>query len=448
MQTLFFNIVLLILGVGIYLSKYRGYIVHYLLSWVCFAPFIFYIVFGLENDDQYYGIIQWAKYLGLLIFVIQTAKYLFSKKRKTKRITVTWGILYVLLVIILFYSVFLAVVRRASLWNTVMYNFGAYFDLMILLGFYWIRIFKKSLLRFCKTVLWIEVIIALFQLVTGVSFINYSVVEGIGMTGTFAGANLLAEFISVLFFVVIYLESRKTGRVSLGNWVLFVLVTIITFFSGIRMALLSHLLIAVLLFYHIYGLRIKKKTLIAGVLVVAGIVAIVFTNYLSDASVTYDSQVSSAVERQNVLASIFLDSDYLSEHTTMSFTLYVLSFFPQNPVLGPGLLFTSATGYGGVVNAAGANLTDCTLALHVCEGGIIGIVLFVLVYFLLLKKICKNSTGAWLVFLYLLIVSITDPGLFFIGNYLGFAALILIEKRHVIFKTRPQQVLQPSVQTV
>jgi hypothetical protein len=207
------------------------------------------------------------------------------------------------------------------------------------------------------------------------------------------------------------------------------------------MALLCHALISFLLVYFIYKDKVNKTSLLASGLILAAVLIWGSKYWLSNADVTYDSEVTSAAQRQNVLASIFLQEGYLNEQTTMYYTVYVLSYFPDSPIIGPGLLFQSPKGYGGVVSVEEANLTDCTLALRICETGLIGVLLFFLIYYNVLRKLCGNTKGARLVFYYMLIVTITDPGIFFLGNYLGFISLVLIEKSDGLSQRRLKTVL-------
>lgn len=425
MEAVLYGGFLLLIGVFIYLSKLRGYIVHYFLFWVCFSPLIYHLIFGFTDDALYFVIIQWARYLGIVLFILQ-----FTRNKTSKG-----GLIFVLLVIAFLYSVFLSVYRGTSITSTIKFVFGTYFDLIILLGIIDVPARSRSLFKFIKGIIYIQVICAVFQMLTGSTFYPKPP-ENNMVTGTFYGANLMAEFISVLLYVVLYLESYTKGRISSQNWFLLLAVTIVVFFTGIRMALVSHVLISAILLYLIFGVRINKKVLILGGAFGVIVLYFVFSGYLSTADVTYDSNVTSAAERQNVLASVFLDEDYLSEHTTMYYTVFVLSFFYLNPIFGPGLLYQNATGYGGVINMESQSLTDCTLALKICESGLIGVLLFILIYYYVLHKLCDKSKGAKLVFYYMLIVSITDPGIFFIGNYLGFIALILIEKQNELFKAR------------
>ena len=431
MGALVFSGVLIIIGLLLYFSKYKGYILHYLLFWVCFAPLLYHLFIGFGEEIEYFEMIQWAKYLGLFIFIISVFKNRGEQ----------FSILYLLLAIVFVYALFLGLIRGTSIFSSVKFVFGSFFELMVFMGIYNTPIKRKSLLRFIRLILWIEIVCVFIEALTGFSFYPQPDDIRVRITGSFYNSNLCAEFLSVLLFVIIYLDAKKEGRISAKNWVLFIIISIIVFYSGIRMALLCHALIGFLFVYSIYKDRVNKRTLIASGVIIAGVIFIASKYWLSNADVTYDSEVTSAAQRQNVLASVFLQEGYLNEQTTMYYTVFVLSYFPDNPIFGPGLLFQSPAGYGGVVSVEEANLTDCTLALRICETGLIGVLLFFLIYYNVLRKLCGNSKGARLVFYFMLIVTITDPGIFFLGNYLGFISLVLIEKKDELSQRRLKKVL-------
>lgn len=437
MAAIVFGACLFVVGTLLYFSKYKGYLLHYLILWISLVPLLFHWLVGFTEESQYYELIQWSKYLGVFLFLLT-----FYKNRTIHG----YGTVYILLAIVLCYSAFLSLYRHTSPIETIKYVFGAFFELMVLLGLSTIRIHSASLLRLIRVLLWIEILFVFFELLTGrVLFWQTDGVVGVEAAGTFRGSNIMAEFVTVMLYALIYNESKQDSRITARNWVLFLFVSVIIFLSGVRMALLAHLLISCVLIAKIYRLGERFKRHTVPILFLGGLAAALvyygFSHYLASSEVTYDTQVTSAVERQNVLASLFLQEGYLSEHTTMYYSIYVLSFFPQNPILGPGLLFKSSSGYGGVVNETVGNLTDCTLALHICEGGIVGALLFILIYFFVLRDICFKSWGARIVFYYLILITITDPGIFFIGNYLGLIALVLIEKRHELPKRRLKTLL-------
>lgn len=439
-MTLVYSIILYVFGFVLFISKKKEFILSYLILWVCFAPLLYHLIIGFDDVSNYYNIIQWAKYLGLTIF-------LFSFKIRNIKF---FSILYVLLFIVLLYSIFLSLYRGVSIFSTVKFVFGSFFEVLILLGLYKSKINKDSLVKLFNFILIVEVFFAIFQYFTGFRFYPvYNDIAGAEVSGTFIGANLLSEFVPLILYVLIYIEDYKKRRISAYHWVLFFLVSFMVFISGVRMALICHTLISTILVIKVYRLNLLFKRNPIPMIVISSILVyfgyMVFSSFLGQSEVSFDNQVSSAVERQNVLTSIFLQDDYLSEHTTLYYTFFVLSFLPNNPIFGPGLLYMSPSGYGGVVNSTSSALTDCTMAIYICESGIIGVLLFILIYTQLIKKLCHNSFGAKLLLAYLLILTITDPGIFFVANYLIFISLILIGKQNELSTTGFKKVLQPSV---
>ncbi len=437
-MSIYYSIFLYLFGLFLFFSNNKKYVINYLLLWVCFAPLLYHVTIGLDDDIQYYNIIQWARYLGLTIFLVKTigGKYKSFKS------------FYILLFFFLLYSIFLSVERSTSISSTVKFVFGSFFDLMILLGLYGIEVHKRSLISLMNITIIIEFACSIYQYISHTRFFPHtSGVSGIEISGTFMGANLMSEFVALLLYVVICIDSCKGCGISTKNIILIILVTIVEFISGVRTALISHILILTVLFVYFYKDKfVTKKSkfrLVILLLVFFAIAGSFFFSYINTADVTYDINVTSASERQNVITSIFIEDNYFSEHTTFYYTIYVLSFFSMNPILGPGLLYKSTSGYGGLVNTAAGNLTDCTLALYICESGIIGIIFFIIIYRELFKKLAKGSFGPKLLFYYMIIITITDPGIFFIANYLVFIALLLIEKqeRNELSKRRLQEVL-------
>ena len=109
------------------------------------------------------------------------------------------------------------------------------------------------------------------------------------------------------------------------------------------------------------------------------------------------------------------DSDFAEEQTTLGLSYIVLYSLPDNPLFGPGKLLQSG-GYGGFISRENGNDTDATLAIYICETGIIGVLLLLIVYYIVLKKVGNNNILSNLIFLFLSLITIADAGLFFIGN--------------------------------
>ena len=249
MGALVFSGVLLIIGLLLYMSKYKGYILHYLIFWVSFAPLLYHLFIGLGEEIEYFEMIQWAKYLGLLFFIISV----FKNRGKQ------FSIFYLLLAIVFIYAIFLSAIRGTSAFSSVKFVFGSFFELMVFMGIYNTQIKKESLLKFIRIVIWVEVACVFIEALTGHSFYPQPDDVRVRITGSFYNSNLCAEFLSVLLFVIIYLDAKKEGRISVKNWVLFVIISIIVFYSGIRMALLSHALMGFLLVYFVYKDKVKKQ---------------------------------------------------------------------------------------------------------------------------------------------------------------------------------------------
>lgn len=424
--TLIYSVILYLIGLFIYFKdSHITNLVVYMIVWIAFGPLLYHVAIDVIEEEQYYNIIQWVKYLGWSILLFEIPKMLKGERQR---------IVLLLTVLMAFtYCFFNAFYRGGNFMGSLKFTFGCYLDVLFLVSILDKIINIKRIVKLLRYILYFEIIIGLFEILLSFSFYpSNSEVVGTELTGSFIGANIYAEFLSLVLFFVMYADGVKTKRITPLNFVLFIFVTIIVLYSGVRMALISHILFFGILLICIYSknkviIRYKRPVITIGCILCFLFVTVIST-YISNSEVSYDSQVSNSLERQNVLVSIFLNDDYLLEHTTLSLSAIALSFFDLNPLFGPGLFFSSPAGYGGMINQTSSNYTDCTLALYLCEVGIIGIVFFLLTYYSVLFKICKSNYGPNLAFLYLLVVTVTDTGIFFFGNYLIFITLVLYSR--------------------
>lgn len=423
------SFLLLVLGLMLFFFNKKSYL-YYAILWVTFFPFL--INFGFKiQTDSYYNLLAWCNYYNVIVFVLLFAQSI----RKKVQVRDYNRIKEVLLVLFLMfgYSVFTAKYRDSDIILNLKYVFSNFSNVFFLLNIILLKpsfsLIKKSL----NYVFLLELTVGFLQLF-GLFQYQIEVDEGMAnlsiVTGTFIRNNIYAEILSLLFLALFYIRVKEKCKINKRFWILTAYVFYIIYESGIRTALIAFVLVFCLL----YMISIRKTPNFR--LKIFLLIALSVFVYCADiksvmsGGMTYDSQVESSSERQSNILNIFRDNDYLSEHTTIYYSVYVLSFFSDNPIMGPGLLYTNGlAGYGGLVNTSAGNITDATLALYICETGIIGILLFFMLYYVILHRINLNNLGAYLLFVYLLLITITDPGLFFLPNVLILFLLIYYDKK-------------------
>lgn len=415
---------LLVLGLFLFLFKKKSYL-YYTVAWITVFPFI--INLGIKiQTDSYYNLLAWCNYYNVIVFFSLFASQLLNDKSKKELIRIKQ--ILVVLFVMFAYSIFCANVRNSGIVLNIKYTFSNFSNIFFLLNIYLLKPSLSSVKKTLKFMFYVELFVGIFQLF---GFFQYQVEADEGManlsivTGTYIRNNIYAEVLSLLFLSLFYFKVKEKSKIGYYYWILTLYVFYIVYESGIRTALVAFVLIYGLLFV----MYLRNKPYFKLKIFAFAVVAIVAINTdmkaIMSGQMTYDSQVESSSERQSNLLNIFRDNDYLAEHTTIYYSIYVLSYFSENPIMGPGLLYSNGKkGYGGVVNTSAGNITDATLALYICETGIIGLMLLFTLYYLILYRINKCNLGAYLLFVYLILITITDPGLFFLPNVLILFLLI------------------------
>lgn len=419
------SVFFLVLGLLLFIFKDKTYF-YYVLTWLFFFPFLVNFGFKLQTDT-YYNLLAWCNYYNSLVFVI----LVYKNNKRTSVDRWIWAILCIMLLLFV-YSVFLAKVRNTGVVENVKYMYSNFSNIFFLINIFLIKPSLRKI-RICAYYTFvIELIVAFFQMF---GFFKYSVAEDEGManlsivTGTFIRNNIFAEVLTILFLFLLYFQIKSSNKITTKYWIFSMIVFYLVYESGIRTALLAFILaFGCMYFFRPVKLRyMKTKIAIFAVLLMFSFNSNVKS--ILSGGMTYDSQVTSSAERQANLLNIFRDKDYLSENTTIYYSIFVLSYFDENPILGPGLLYSNGeAGYGNLVNTRSGNLTDATLAIFICETGLVGLLLFFTIYFLLLFKINEKRKGGFILFFYLILITITDPGLFFLANTCMFFALIYLDK--------------------
>lgn len=450
-MSIIFALLLLVISIPIFLHKNGKYYIQYIYIWLILGPVVYGSIFYLEDSD-FWTISTWCKRSFLLCFLI----LIFSKRRNLTKLKK--GLLFILFIII--YYTYLTGFRGHNIIYGISYICGCFLIFIYLPIITKINVDKKKIIVFLDIILWFELIIGLIQYFYPA--LNYasriaakSEIDDISpIGGTLYGNNTYIEFILCLWFCMTcyHLRYKDYGISQLLQ--LFLLIFLL-FACGIRIALIA----AIPLFYYLFvnyyltkDHRLNKKrlsfTILVAIVGLSGILA-----YFSSFGITYTSDATSGIERNLVLISIFLDNSFLIKHTTFGLSYDVLKYFPDNYIVGPGLLF-QGNGYDGYINLDASNVTDATLAIYICETGIIGGIIFILFIRNRLKDYWKSEKGILYLIIALLILTITDTGIFSLYNLLVVYTMIIINNNFKIehndkkLETRHKKISESSFQQI
>ena len=414
-MTLAFCLILFVAGLGIY--RFRSqYLLHFLLLWFCFAPILFNFFYTIEQEE-YYNILTWAVYLGYAIVFFDYLRFGISEK---------WlGLLVLCVVVLMFYYVSLSFVRGTSFVDSIKYITGNVGFLLPLSFLLYKDCDIQSLGRFVRRIVYFELLLALLQPFTDVlnfhAALNGDDVMTSMVNGTFVRNNVFVEFLVPLVMLLISYDYQESQKLTPKTALVVITSLFVVYNSGVRTALVAIAPLLIYAFYSFLGnIFISKRGRIIAMLF-GGLCLYSIYSFIQDVAeetgVTYTSDATDSSERQAVLFSMLNDADFAEQQTTLGLSFVVLYTFSENPVLGPGKLF-QGKGYGDFINKEAANITDATLAIFLCETGLIGFTILLFIFYILLNKLAPPHPMPKLIFLYLFVITISDPGVFFMGNML------------------------------
>lgn len=415
-MVLAFCIINFVIGLGVY-RFHSPYLFHFLLLWIFFFPLIINLFYTI-NEQDYYKVLTWTVYLSFAIAVLDFYRYGIADKWQ--------GLLFICVIGLIGYYVLLSFVRGVSLIDSAKYMIGNV-GFLISLTFVLNKNCKiNSLFKFIRIIVYFELLLSLVQPYTDLLNFQAALDGDDVMTsmvnGSFIRNNIFVEIITPLVMLLVYYDYQKSHKI-LSYGILDVLVVVVTLYvvydSGVRTALVAVVPILLYVFYVLLGFIFKTKrgrvfAMLFFSLCVYSVYYLV-NNIAEQTGVTYTKNATDSSERQAVLLSMLNDSDFAEDQTTLGLSFVVLSTLPENPIVGSGKLF-QGKGYGGFISKDEGNVTDATLAIYLCETGLIGIFLLFFIYYIVLNKIGGYNNLSCLIFIYLLLVTIVDPGLFFIGN--------------------------------
>lgn len=418
---LIFGLFLFVIGLAVY-RFCSQYLMHYLLLWFCFGPIICNIFYTLEQEE-YYNILSWAIYLGYAIVVLDYLRFGISEKWQ--------GLMALCVVGLIIYYVSLSFVRGTSIIDCAKYITGNVGFLLPLLFLLYKDCDLQSLGKLVRIIIYFELGLALLQPFTDLlnfhAALNGDDVMTSMVNGTFVRNNIFVELLVPLVIFIIGYNYNENKKITPDSIIIALISLFVVYNSGVRTALAAIFPLLLYAFYYFLGNYFKSKrgriiAMFLGCVCLYSVYSII-QNIAEETGVTYTKNATDSSERQAVMFSLLNDADFAEEQTTLGLSFVVLYTFPDNPVIGPGYLL-QGNGYGDFINKGEGNVTDATLAIFLCETGLIGFAVLLFVFYILLNKVALPHPLPKLVFLYLFIITISDPGVFFMGNMLVLFMLI------------------------
>ena len=418
------NSILLLIGLFFFFKK-PIYGLFYYILWCSFACFIVDIFIPIQIYEQSYLFDKTAYlyiYICGIIHVVRNIQYY-------NRYEIIPLILSVLL---LGYVVFLGVMRSTLLPFMTLFSYWLTFiPMWLLFRTEGDELDLLKIKKYLRIALSVEIVLAVSQYMFGFGYSSFvsSIAENgaENIVGTFRRYNLFADNVSLLVLSILIIFFHKIQVVSFVDFILILLGIILVFFSGARTEFAALLL--ALSFVLIARFKSNWQLLIVFVSLSFVVVSTVIANL--DSIFDADSEGNEQRQLQAINGVTEGQNDYLGETSTLFLTVLLWNEFTKdtdNYLFGPGKLYESKFGYLGIV-CDGGSLSDSFLALYLCETGIVGVVLLFLVLLAIVVS-CIQPLYALSMVLYLLVVSLTDPGLFQ-GNsaFFLFLCIAYINKR-------------------
>ena len=401
----------LLIGIFLIFFQKGKYLVPYILFLNIYSAWITDLIFPLEQGDQrvFDGI---SKYYTYFCFVI----FFFLKKKKGIDLSLLYAFGLTAIYFILIYTL-----RGTGPVVGLKFAISTFGSVML---FYVLLLHKPKKQMIRKIVKWnliIQLVIGGFQFLglfhfhmnvgaTSV-FTNY-------ITGSFTGNNYYAEVLSLLMILLCTFDYKDKGSLDRSTFFFIGIVLTVVLFTGVRTALLADVIALVVLFY-IYNKNkpfFKVRFLLLAAIL--GVIAFFLYQTANQDVMIVDRYAENPIERQLNGVRQMSDRDNL-EVSTVGLSLILWNYFIESPIVGPGLFFASPAGYGWIISEDTANSTDATILFYMCETGLIGVLFFLWIYGLALKRYNKYK-GAYITFIFIMLISITDAG------FMGFAYIIYL----------------------
>ena len=245
------------------------------------------------------------------------------------------------------------------------------------------------------------------QRTTGIypSYTDGAIAENgaINIVGTLRRYNAFAENCGLLILSLIFIYFRDRKFISTLMLLLLILVgSYWIFIAGARTVLVAYVASLFVIVFFQY-----RK---AGIVI--SICGVLFLFLFSPLLKGQLSQLDNFDRFENLVEVSNGDVD-MTSHTTLSLSVLLYEEYissTQNIIIGPGQLFTSSFGYQGMITTEETMADSCEM-LYLCETGLIGAVFLITFLVLIINGGGKRLFPMALV-IYLLIVAVTDYGLF------------------------------------
>lgn len=260
----------------------------------------------------------------------------------------------------------------------------------------------------------IEFALVLFQTISGLypSYTNGEYAENgaVNIVGTFRRYNEFADNMCLLILSLIFIYYKKQNFIPKYIFFTFLAIGIsLVAIAGARTELAAIIVSLSVVIYFGFP-QWRKKIFIVGLL---GLIILGAGYRISLEKDTSISANESNYNRQLQLLDFLEGEGDVTEESTLFLSVFLLGEYfssPDNMLTGPGLLFTNINGYYGLVTVD-YHRCDSFLALLLCETGIVGYIILISFLVLIIRN-SKEKLFPIATLLYLLIISITDFGLF------------------------------------
>lgn len=242
------------------------------------------------------------------------------------------------------------------------------------------------------------------------------------MSGTFTRSNMMADYLAVVyFFVAIDFFMRKS--ISLNKFCLISLIVIVPLlFAGSKLPIIVTLVNLFLCIFFFY--REKLLVVVPTVIAVIGIVWFLSSN--SNDEIGTNEGANRIVREISGITNSKTRKSTLDESTFVITSQLLSRYFATSPIVGHG------NAYEEDDNAYPIPLmvdlpelkSDATLAFYLVEYGILGLFLFLVFHYRIIKFAAypippkKRKIFVVLVFVFFFLFAITERGLFNRGNFI------------------------------
>ena len=238
------------------------------------------------------------------------------------------------------------------------------------------------------------------------------------ISGTFGRYNHMTNYLTTIFFFISYDYYENKGINDFNFILLSIVIGVIVLFSGARMSLVLFLF-TLFVFFFIYKRHHVWKLLILFVVFFVGWRFLMSSEVVSNK----EADKGTGMERNIAGLSSFMQNDLDDDDSTVSLSFYLLAFYFNNPVFGNGYAYMGEDAY--VVNSSinqSAFLADARIAYMIVEYGIVGVLVFFIIYLGVYKSLINSSTIRdkrlyKIAYAYFFICTLTEGGFFDIGIF-------------------------------